>query len=57
MTDPEREDRPAFVALNDDVNGMHRATLDDINVRLETWFEQTWPVPSPWEAKSRRLAT
>ncbi|GAA5980439.1 hypothetical protein JCM10908_001655 [Rhodotorula pacifica] len=50
ITDPDREDRPALVALNDDVSSVRPSTLRDINDRLEDWFRKTWPVPSPWEA-------
>ncbi|GAA5866218.1 hypothetical protein JCM3774_004122 [Rhodotorula dairenensis] len=50
ITDPGRADRPALVALNDDVGSVRPGTLDDIDLRLERWFQQTWPVPSPWES-------
>lgn len=50
ITDPERADRPALVALNDDVASVRQDTLADIDLRLERWFQKTWPVPSPWES-------
>ena len=39
----------AFVALNDDVMGVSPSSMRDVDERLETWFERTWPDPSPWE--------
>lgn len=50
ITNPDDEGRPALVALNDDVSSARPAILTDVNSRLERWFQETWPVPSPWEA-------
>ncbi|TKA55467.1 hypothetical protein B0A53_02393 [Rhodotorula sp. CCFEE 5036] len=50
ITNLDDEGRPALIALNDDVNSARPAILTDVNSRLERWFQETWPVPSPWEA-------
>ncbi|GAA5892552.1 hypothetical protein JCM6882_005645 [Rhodosporidiobolus microsporus] len=43
------ENRPAFVALNDDLTTTVPAALEDVDRRMREWFEEVWPVASPWE--------
>lgn len=38
-------DRPAFVALNDDIT----SDVDAVDRLLGDWFRKTWPEPTEWE--------
>ncbi|GAA6005569.1 hypothetical protein JCM10207_005253 [Rhodosporidiobolus poonsookiae] len=41
--------RPAFVALNDDVESVW--AVGDVDRRLKGWMEETWPESSRWEVR------
>lgn len=45
MLDSLTSDRPAFVALNDDIT----TDVASVDRTLEEWFQQTWPEPTKWE--------
>ncbi|ORY85412.1 hypothetical protein BCR35DRAFT_330888 [Leucosporidium creatinivorum] len=45
MLDSLTSDRPAFVALNDDIT----YDVAGVDQTLEEWFQKTWPEPTKWE--------